>query len=534
MTIEEQMYDEIMHKMPHRIAELVKTIDTIHKMLEVKHLGALSDNLDQLKKTLEQAEQEQKDLYENFYDGKHYDLILPQTYNDITEDFIDSGYIENHIDEEADYYQKRGIEVDKSKLETYPYDRFSTGRLSVYDNFFNFSQNDDFKTLCEYYYNEKFDRKQYNTYKGTFKDNYIDENGIFDFKKFCEKTDFRRDVMFPMATRILLGDKVREATEQALETWKEPTKEEQKYKNLYCNKDFENLLPKSYTEMVNGFTDSEYLDETFDSVSDYYTSGENGDWCVEQILENYEPADDPSLDITDNYNYIAQNDDFKTLCEYYYNDEYDIEEEGTFKDNYIDENGIFDFKKFCDKTYFQSDIMHDMDKAILKDDKVYQRMDEIRQSYKEDEQKYYNEKYEDYTTEELKAEMDELYETPIYANSDWEEKIQRNIYHLNMDAMKKTLEREQTQEQDIDTFINSYDDIQATILYTNGDGNHINEIKCISDGKMLTLDVSKMNLASDTSMEKLQQIAKNIIASTKAKDPIIKPEPIKQNNDFER
>ena len=321
MTIEEQMYDEIMHKMPHRIAELVKTIDTIHKMLEAKHLGALSDNLDQLKKTLAQTEQEYKNLYEHFYDGKHYDLILPQTFNNITEDFIDSGHIENKINE-----MTPGTEMD-CYTPLKEYDRKMS--FDLYDNFFNFSQNEDFKTFCEYYYNE----------------------------------------------------------------------------------------------------------------------------------------------------------------------EYDIEESGTFEDNYIDENGIFDFKKFCDNTYFKSDIMDDMTLSILNSEKVCEATEKAKEI-----------RLEQYADEiEIQTEMEQYHD-----------------------------DEEQTQEQDIDTFINSYDDIQATILYTNGDGNHINEIKCISDGKMLTLDVSKMNLASDTSMEKLQQIAKNIIASTKAKDPIIKPEPIKQNNDFER
>lgn len=217
------------------------------------------------------------------------------------------------------------------------------------------------------------------------------------------------------------------------------------YDKLYKSGDFEMLLPQTYEEMADGFIDSEYLDETFNDVSGYYTSGENGDWCVEQILDDYEPADDPSLDITENYNYIAQNDDFKTLCEFYYNKEYDIEEEGTFEDNYIDSKGNFDFEKFCETTDFKDDIMNDLTKKILKDDKVYQRMDEIRQSYKEDEQKYYNEKYEDYTNEELETEMDELRKAPIYANSGHVEEIQREIYRLNMDAMERTLEKAKNQ-----------------------------------------------------------------------------------------
>ena len=321
MTIEEQMYDEIMHKMPHRIAELVKTIDTIHKMLEAKHLGALSDNLDQLKKALEQAEQEQKDLYENFYDSKYYDLILPQTYNDIIEDFIDSGYIEDRINEQADYYRNEDGEVDVSKLDYDPYDEHEAGQLDLYDNFFNFSQNEDFKTFCEYYYNEEYDIEE----EGTFKDNYIKENGDFDFKKFYKKTDFNNDFMRPMTSRILLEDKVREELEQAKEAWAEPTKEEQT-----------------------------------------------------QTQEKVKPSE---------------------------------------------------------RKYHPFDTWHD------------------------------------------------------------------DNFH---------------------------------ILYTNGDGNHINEIKYVNGGPVGTLDVKALNLKTGTPKEKLEQIAKNIIASTKAKDPIIKPEPIKQNNDFER
>ncbi len=320
MTIEEQMYDEIMHKMPHRIVELVKTIDTIHKMLEAKHLGALSDNLDQLKKALEQAEQEQKDLYENLYDGKHYDLILPQTFNNITEDFIDSGYIEDRINEQADYYRNEDGEVDISKLDYDPWDEFDAGQMNLYDNFFNFSQDEDFKTLCEYYYNEEYDIEA----EGTFKNNYIDENGNFDFYKFWCTTDFNNDVMRPMTTKILLGDEVREALDKAKEAWAEPTKEEQ-----------------TQTQEV----------------------------------------------------------------------------------------------KPSERKYHPFDVWHD------------------------------------------------------------------DNFH---------------------------------ILYTNGDGNHINEIKYVNGGPVGTLDVKALNLKAGTPKEKLEQIAKNIIASTKLKDPIIKPEPIKQNDDFER
>lgn len=322
MTIEEQMYDEIMHKMPHRIAELVKTIDTIHKMLEAKHLGALSDNLDQLKKTLAQTEQKYNDLYESFYQtGNFHDILLPKSYSEIEDSFVNSGYIEDRINEQADYYRNEDGEVDVSKLDYDPYDEHEAGQFDLYDNFLEVSQNDDFKDFCKYYYKDGYDIEE----SGTFEDNYIDGNGNFDFEKFCEETDFKHDMMQPISGSILLGDKVREALEQAKEAWAEPTKEEQA-----------------------------------------------------QTQEKVKPSE---------------------------------------------------------RKYHPFDTWHD------------------------------------------------------------------DNFH---------------------------------ILYTNGDGNHINEIKYVNGGPVGTLDVKALNLKAGTPKEKLEQIAKNIIASTKTKDPIIKPEPIKQNNDFER
>lgn len=211
------------------------------------------------------------------------------------------------------------------------------------------------------------------------------------------------------------------------------------------NNDFETLLPESYQQMVEGFIDSEYLEESFNESADYYTSGENGDWCVEQILDGYEPSDDAGIELS--YEDIAQNDDFKKLCEEYYNDEFDIEDDGTFKDNYIDENGVFDFDKFCQDTSFEYDIISDLDKAILKNSKIYDRIDELRQSYKDDEKEYYDEKYEDYTADELNEEMDELFEAPMYVNGPHDEDMQSRIYSLNMDAMERALEKIQSKDE---------------------------------------------------------------------------------------
>lgn len=484
MTIEEQMYDEIMHKMPHRIAELVKTIDTIHKMLEAKHLGALSDNLDQLKKTLAQTEQKYNDLYESFYQtGNFHDILLPKSYSEIEDSFVNSGYIEDRINEQADYYRNEDGEVDVSKLDYGPYDEHEAGQFDLYDNFLEVSQNDDFKDFCKYYYKDGYDIEE----SGTFEDNYIDGNGNFDFEKFCEETDFKHDMMQPISGSILLGDKVREALEQAKEAWAEPGKEEE-WEQAYVNEDFEALLPDT-TEAIKDWLKNDVIDYPNTCIGGMQGMLNYNDRITNRNqLTTYNDYD--LISFRDNefkeckwLDGFEQSEEFKTLCEYYYNEEYDTKESGTFKDNYIKGNGDFDFYKFESETNFTQDIADPYFKQMINDPDI-------------------NEKIEQ-TNEE--------------------------IYNAFDERMKA-----QSQEQDIDTFINSHDDLKVNILYTNGDGNHINEINCISSDGRYTLDVSKMNLASDTSMEKLQQIAKNIIASTKAKGPIIKPEPIKQNNDFER
>lgn len=84
----------------------------------------------------------------------------------------------------------------------------------------------------------------------------------------------------------------------------------------------------------------------------------------------------------------------------------------------------------------------------MKDSKIYDRMDEIRQSYKEDEQRYYDEKYEGYTAKELNEEMDKLYEAPIYVNGPHDEDMKSRIYSLNMDAMERALEEIQEKNTD--------------------------------------------------------------------------------------
>ena len=495
MTIEEQMYDEIMHKMPHRIAELVKTIDTIHKMLEAKHLGALSDNLDQLKKTLEQMEHEYSDIYGSIYVNNDFEALLPET-TEVMKDWLKNDVIDypnTCIGGMQGMLNYNDYITDRNKLTTYHDDDL----ISFRDNEFReckwldgAEQSEEFKTLCKYYYNEEYDIEE----SGTLEDNYIKGNGDFDFYKFESETNFTQDIADPYFEQMIndpdIKEKIEQTNEKIYNDFDERMKaqsQEQEYNNLYDRRDFEALLPQTFNDITEDFIDSGYIENKINEM----TPGTEMD-CYTPLKEYDRKM---SFDLYDNFFNFSQNEDFKSFCEYYYNEEYDIEESGTFEDNYIDENGIFDFKKFCDNTYFKSDIMDDMTLSILNSEKVCEATEKAKEI-----------RLEQYADEiEIQTEMEQYHD-----------------------------DEEQTQEQDIDTFINSYDDIQATILYTNGDGNHINEIKCISDGKMLTLDVSKMNLASDTPPEKLEQITKNIIASTKAKDPIIKPEPIKQNNDFER
>ena len=327
MTIEEQMYDEIMHKMPHRIAELVRAIDTVHKMLEDRGYRKLSDNLDQLKKTLAQTEQEYNNFYNSLYNNKDFEALLPDT-TEAIKDWLKNDVID---------YPNTSVSGMQGMLN----------------------------------YNDRItDRNQLTTYND------------YDLISF-------RD---------------------------------------------------------NEFKECKWLDD------------------------------------------FEQSEEFKTLCEYYYNEEYDPKESGTFEDNYIKGNGDFDFKKFESETNFTQDIADPYFEQMINDPDINEKIEQT------------NEKIYNAFDERMKAQ---------------------------------TQEKVKPSERKYHPFDTWHDD-NFHILYTNGDGNHINENKYVNGGPVGTLDVKALNLKAGTPKEKLEQIAKNIIASTKAKDPIIKPEPIKQNNDFER
>ena len=283
MTTEQEMYEEIMHKMPHRIYEFIKAVDEVQKMLERKGYGKLNDNLDQLKIALEKAQKEQENIYSAVYDKKDFEMILPKTYNQMINNFIDSGYMEDIAINQFDYLTERGE-----------------------------------------------------------------------------------------------------------------------------------------------------------------------DWITEEILNDYEPADDSCVDLMDCY--IAQNTDFIQLCEHYYSEEY-----GSNFSDYINENSDFDFDRFCKETDFENDIMYDLQNAVLTDDRIYQQMKNIRESYKEEEQQYYEDKYKDYSEEELNEEIEYLREQPIYANNGHDEEIQREANNRKIGYAQKALN-----DKDIDYFINSFSDDKTT------------------------------------------------------------------------
>lgn len=198
MTTEEQMYDEIMHKMPHRIIEFIKAIDYVSKMLERKGYGKLNDNLDQLKTAFEKAQKEQENIYSAVYDKavyhtKNFEELLPQSFNELVDNFIGSGYIEEQAINEGEYFE------DKSQVLSDCEPKDDPG-IDFRQNCNDIAQNADFVHLCEHYFNEE-------EYEGNFSE-YIDNSGHFDFDRFCEETDFKSDIMHDLQNTVLTNDKV--------------------------------------------------------------------------------------------------------------------------------------------------------------------------------------------------------------------------------------------------------------------------------------------------------------------------------------
>lgn len=229
------------------------------------------------------------------------------------------------------------------------------------------------------------------------------------------------------------------------------------YSLFYSQKDYEALLPESFKVLVDCFIDSGYLDDSANEIA-YGLINEGNDWSIYQILGTYIPKDDAGIDLKGNYELVQQNSDFIKLCKYYFDevfyytkalyygkDIYKDEDIGTFNDNFIDENGKFDFIKFCNETWFENDVMREIDDAVLDSDAVFNHIDEIRESYKEDEQEYYENKYKNYSKDELMKALDDdnrayIY-LPYFENDIVMQEISGSVIDRDIEAIRKALKR---------------------------------------------------------------------------------------------
>lgn len=226
-----QIVDEVnkeiadtMKRLPGNLLRLIRTIQQMEEWNERHRKIAWKDEFNEIKNKLSQTQKEYEDIYNKLYKSKDFEMLLPQTYEDVVNDFVDSGYIEDRINEQADYLRNEYGNVIISDLNYNPQKEYEAGQLDLYENFSNFSQNEDFKTFCEHYYNEEYDIEE----EGTFENNYIDKNGNFDFKTFCDTTYFKSDIMDDLTEAMLVGEKVNETLEQAKEEWRLWEPEEEK------------------------------------------------------------------------------------------------------------------------------------------------------------------------------------------------------------------------------------------------------------------------------------------------------------------
>ena len=195
------MYEEIMHKMPHRIYEFIKAVDEVQKMLERKGYGKLNDNLDQLKIALEKAQKEQENIYSAVYDKKDFEMLLPQTYNEI------KNWLKNDV---IDYPNSC---IDFIQRDNNDLINITTDDLElVFDNEFHdcewlegFENSIDFVHLCEHYYSKEY---------GSDFNEYINEQGDFDFERFCKETDFKTDIAEPFSEQLINDHEITERMEQ--------------------------------------------------------------------------------------------------------------------------------------------------------------------------------------------------------------------------------------------------------------------------------------------------------------------------------
>lgn len=214
---------DTMKRIPGNLLRLIRTIQQIQEWNERHRNTAWKDEFKEIKNKLSETEKEYEDIYNKIYESKDFEILLPQTYEEMEEGFANNGYIEDRINEQADYYERENGEIDISDLDYDPYDEFKAGTLELPEIEYDMTQNDDWKQLCSKYFSEE--------YEGDFETEFIDLNGNFNFNKFEMETEFYDDIIKPMAEQILTGEKVTQAVENVKKEIIEWQKEKQEKTN---------------------------------------------------------------------------------------------------------------------------------------------------------------------------------------------------------------------------------------------------------------------------------------------------------------
>lgn len=122
-----------------RLLRLIRTVQQIQEFYERRKDNKLKDNFEELQKSTFKIMKEYEALYNKIYQEKDYQALLPTS------------------------FEKIQISKDMEVI----------------------TQNDDFKQLCEHYYNENYD--------DDFERAYMKEDN-FNYNDFCDETDFEEDI----------------------------------------------------------------------------------------------------------------------------------------------------------------------------------------------------------------------------------------------------------------------------------------------------------------------------------------------------
>ena len=208
-----QLVDEVnkeiadtMKRLPGNLLRLIRTIQQIEEWSE-RHKTDFyekfyKDNFEELKSKLSQTQKEYDDIYDKLYHSGNFEVVCPQTYEE-TKKWIMEGVI-NYPNSCIDFIQRslnyNNSLTEKERLYLYNKDDINDVFAEVFHGteWLENNSNNDFIQLCSKYFSEE--------YEGDFETEFIDLNGNFDFKKFCDETEFKEDIAEPCFQQIIQID----------------------------------------------------------------------------------------------------------------------------------------------------------------------------------------------------------------------------------------------------------------------------------------------------------------------------------------